>query len=78
MSSQSQSHIATDSQSVSLSVLVSYPIGVSKHTHSFYRLDTDCIENTSSSLLLGAMFIVQLPSNKLQWCIHYCCPSFAF
>jgi hypothetical protein len=36
--------------------------------------DTDCIENTSSHVLLEALFIVQLPSNNLQRCIHYCCP----
>jgi hypothetical protein len=39
------------------------------------RLDMDCIGNTFSDVILEAMFIVQLPSNKkLQWCIHYCCP----
>jgi hypothetical protein len=48
-----------------------YPPGTG--WHSFYRLSTDNIENTSSGVLLEAMFIVQLPSNKLQWCIHYCC-----
>jgi hypothetical protein len=42
------------------------------HTHSFYRLSTDHIENTSSCVLLEAMFVVQLSSNKLQKCIHYC------
>jgi hypothetical protein len=45
--------------------------------HSFlYRLSTDSIENTSSGLLLEAVFIIQLPSNKLQWYIHYCCPAY--
>jgi hypothetical protein len=44
------------------------------HESPLCRLDTDCIENASSDVLLEAMLIVQLPSNKLQWCIHYCYP----
>jgi hypothetical protein len=41
---------------------------------SFYRLSTDRIENTSPDVLLEGLFISQLPSKKLKWCIHYCCP----
>jgi hypothetical protein len=36
------------------------------HTHSFYRFSKDRIENPSSDVLLEAMFIAQLPSNKLE------------
>jgi hypothetical protein len=34
----------------------------------------DCIENTSSDVLLEGMFIVQLPNNNLWRCTHYCGP----
>jgi hypothetical protein len=42
------------------------------HESPLCRLDTGCLENTSSDVLLEAMFIVQMPSNKR--CIQYCCP----
>jgi hypothetical protein len=35
------------------------------HESPLCKLDTDCIENTSSDVLLEAVFIVQFPSNKL-------------
>jgi hypothetical protein len=35
------------------------------HESSLCRLDTDCIANTCSAVFFEAMFIVQLPSNKL-------------
>jgi hypothetical protein len=35
------------------------------HETPLCSLNTDCIENTSSDVLLEAAFIVQLPGNKL-------------